>query len=49
MILVDANVLLRLIQIGHPHQQPALDAMALLRVRDREQSSYLRRLPSWPT
>jgi predicted nucleic acid-binding protein len=37
MILVDANVLLRLIQIGHPHQQPALDAIALLRVRDREQ------------
>ena len=38
MILVDANVLLRLIQIGHPHQQPALDAIALLRVRDSEQS-----------
>ncbi|HOB74809.1 MAG TPA: PIN domain-containing protein [Phycisphaerae bacterium] len=37
MILVDANVLLRLIQIGHPHQQPALDAIALLRRRDREQ------------
>jgi len=30
MILVDANVLLRLIQIGHPHQQPALEAIALL-------------------
>lgn len=30
MILVDANVLLRLIQIGHPHQQPAVDATALL-------------------
>jgi hypothetical protein len=37
MILVDTNVLLRLIQIGHPHQQPAVDAVALLRVRDREQ------------
>ena len=37
MILVDANVLLRLIQIGHPHQQPALDAIALLHSRDREQ------------
>ena len=36
MILVDANVLLRLIQIGHPHQQPALDAIALLYERDRE-------------
>jgi predicted nucleic acid-binding protein len=37
MILVDANVLLRLIQIGHPHQEPALDAIALLRTRDNEQ------------
>ena len=37
MILVDTNVLLRLIQIGHPHQQPALEAVALVRVRDREQ------------
>ena len=37
MILLDANVLLRLIQIGHPHQQPALDAVALLHVRDGEQ------------
>ncbi len=37
MILVDANVLLRLIQIGHPHQRPALEAVALLRVRDHEQ------------
>lgn len=37
MILVDANVLLRLIQIGHPHQQPALDAIVLLRLRDHEQ------------
>ncbi len=37
MILVDTNILLRLIQIGHPHQQPALEAVALLRVRDREE------------
>lgn len=37
MILVDANVLLRLIQIGHPHQQPAVDSIALLYTRDREQ------------
>ena len=37
MILVDTNVLLRLIQIGHPHQQPALEAVALLRMRDREE------------
>jgi predicted nucleic acid-binding protein len=37
MILVDANVLLRLIQIGHPHQQPALDAITRLRVREGEQ------------
>ena len=37
MILVDANVLLRIVQIGHPHQQPALDAIAVLRLRDREQ------------
>lgn len=36
MILVDANVLLRLIQIGHPHQQAALDAITMLRVRDQE-------------
>jgi predicted nucleic acid-binding protein len=34
--LVDANVLLRLIQIGHPHQQAALDALALLHSRDHE-------------
>jgi predicted nucleic acid-binding protein len=37
MILVDANVLLRIIQIGHPHQQPALDAIAMLHSRDSEQ------------
>ncbi|MGA2064101.1 MAG: PIN domain-containing protein [Thermoguttaceae bacterium] len=36
MILLDANVLLRLIQIGHPHQRAALEAVALLHVRDRE-------------
>jgi hypothetical protein len=37
MILVDANILLRIIQIGHPHQRPAIDAIALLRTRDHEQ------------
>ena len=37
MILLDTNVLLRLIQIGHSHQQPALDAIALLHLRDQEQ------------
>ncbi|MFW5693183.1 MAG: type II toxin-antitoxin system VapC family toxin [Thermoguttaceae bacterium] len=37
MILVDANVLLRLIQVGHPHQEPALEAIALLHTRDHEQ------------
>src|SRR5205823_1108405 len=37
MIVVDVNVLLRLIQIGHPHQQPALERIALLHTRDREQ------------
>ncbi len=37
MILVDTNVLLRLIQIGHPHQEPALEAIALLHTRDHEQ------------
>lgn len=36
-MLVDANILLRLIQIGHPHQQPALDAITQLRLRDREE------------
>ena len=29
MILVDTNVLLRLIQIGHPHLQPAPEAVAV--------------------
>jgi predicted nucleic acid-binding protein len=37
MMLVDANILLRIIQIGHPHQQPAIDAIALLRMREGEQ------------
>ncbi len=37
MILVDANVLLRLIQIGHPHQQVALDAISLLHSRGGEE------------
>jgi predicted nucleic acid-binding protein len=37
MILVDTNVLLRIIQIGHPHQEPALEAVALLHAQDREQ------------
>ncbi len=37
MILVDANILLRLIQIGHPHQQPAIAAITLLHMRDHEQ------------
>jgi predicted nucleic acid-binding protein len=36
MILVDANVLLRLIQIGHPHQRPALESIERLHTRDRE-------------
>lgn len=36
MILVDANVLLRLIQVGHPHQKPAVDATTLLHTRDGE-------------
>ncbi len=37
MILVDTNILLRLIQIGHPHQKPALESIALLHTRDGEQ------------
>jgi predicted nucleic acid-binding protein len=36
MILVDTNVPLRLAQPGHPHQQPALDAIKLLTLRERE-------------
>jgi predicted nucleic acid-binding protein len=34
MILVDTNVLLRLVQKGHAHHAPALDALALLKTRD---------------
>ena len=37
MILVDTNILLRLAQPGHPHREPAWDAVATLRVRDGEQ------------
>ena len=37
MILVDTNILLRLAQPRHPHQQPALDAIKLLTLRDGEQ------------
>jgi predicted nucleic acid-binding protein len=36
MILVDTNVHLRLLQGGHPHQKPALDAMELLTTREHE-------------
>src|SRR4051794_24023040 len=36
MILVDTNVPLRLAQVGHPHYQPALDALATLATRDKE-------------
>ena len=36
MILVDTNILLRIAQIGHPHRQPALDALQLLTLRDQE-------------
>jgi predicted nucleic acid-binding protein len=36
MILVDTNILLRLVQPGHPHREPAWDAIALLRMRDGE-------------
>jgi len=36
MILVDTNIPLRIAQIGHPHRQPALDALQLLSVRDQE-------------
>jgi predicted nucleic acid-binding protein len=37
MILVDTNIPLRLIQMGHPHQAAALDALALLKSRDQEE------------
>jgi predicted nucleic acid-binding protein len=36
MILVDTNIPLRIAQIGHPHRQPALDALELLTLRDQE-------------
>jgi predicted nucleic acid-binding protein len=36
MILVDTNIPLRIAQIGHPHRQPALDALQLLTLRDQE-------------
>ena len=36
MILVDTNILLRIAQVGHPHRQPALDALQLLTIRDEE-------------
>jgi predicted nucleic acid-binding protein len=36
MILVDTNVILRIIQIGHPHRQAALDAIERLTLRDSE-------------
>ena len=36
MILVDTNLLLRLIQVGHAHCQAAWDAINLLTARDNE-------------
>ena len=36
MILVDTNIPLRIAQIGHPHRQPAPDALQRLTVPDRE-------------
>lgn len=36
MILVDTNIPLRIAQIGHPHRQPALDALQRLTLRDQE-------------
>ncbi len=36
MILVDTNIPLCIAQIGHPHRQPALDALQLLTVREQE-------------
>ena len=36
MILVDTNILLRIAQVGHPHRQPALDALQHLTIRDEE-------------
>ncbi|HEY1684783.1 MAG TPA: hypothetical protein VGG19_08475 [Tepidisphaeraceae bacterium] len=37
MVAVDANILLRLIQIGHPHQNAAVESIAVLRQRDKEE------------
>jgi hypothetical protein len=37
MILVDTNIPLRIAQLGHPHRQPALDAIKRLTVRESEQ------------
>jgi hypothetical protein len=45
MILVDTNILLRIAQIGHPHRQPALDALQLLTLRDQERSPVHRQRP----
>lgn len=36
MILVDTNIPLRLAQPGHPHRQPALDALKRLTTREAE-------------
>jgi predicted nucleic acid-binding protein len=36
MILVDTNILLRLVQVGHAHCQVAFDALALLATQDQE-------------
>jgi predicted nucleic acid-binding protein len=36
MILVDTNIPLRIAQIGHPHRQPALDALQLLTLQNQE-------------
>jgi predicted nucleic acid-binding protein len=37
VILLDTNILARTIQTGHPHHQPARDAMTLLRTGPKEQ------------
>jgi len=36
MILLDTNILARVIQKGHPHHRPALEAIVELRLRMRE-------------
>jgi predicted nucleic acid-binding protein len=36
VILVDTNIPARIAQPGHPHRQPAIDAMKLLASRDSE-------------